>query len=416
MVKDFQEADVDQGEFVVVHQLAVQCPVQPQRGVEKVLPRTLFGDVQTRHLTSGAPCNHAAHAAHVENVRRLVGRVRREIVRSSVTVMRAIEVGQPGGQLFWAEAPDVEPGSGDVVIDVTAAGVNRADLLQAAGKYPPPPGASAVIGLEVSGVIAEVGPAVSDWFVGQPVCALLTGGGYAEQVAVPAGQVMPVPDGISLVDAAALPEVACTVWSNLVMTAQVSSGEVVLIHGGASGIGTHAIQVARQLGCTVAVTAGSAAKLDLCRELGADIAISYRDENFVERILDATDGRGADVVFDIMGAAYLDRNLDALAPDGRLVIIGMQGGVKGELNIGKLIGKRLHVIGTALRGRPGIGKDAREIGKNAIVDEVVGSVWPMIASGKVRPVIGARYPIEAAAEAHRVLAAGDTFGKVLLTI
>lgn len=330
--------------------------------------------------------------------------------------MRAIEVGQSGDQLDWTESPDVAPGSGDVLIDVAAAGVNRADLLQAAGKYPPPPGASGVIGLEVSGVIAEVGSDVTNWTVGQQVCALLTGGGYAEQVAVPAGQVMPVPRGVSLADAAALPEVACTVWSNLVMTARMSRGEVVLIHGGASGIGTHAIQIAKQLGCTVAVTAGSAAKLDLCVELGADIAIAYRDEDFVERVLNATGGRGADVVFDIMGAAYLDRNLDALAPDGRLVIIGMQGGVKGELNIGKLIGKRLHVIGTALRGRPGIGKGTNEIGKNAIVDEVVNSVWPLIASGAVRPVIGARYPIVEAAEAHRVLAAGETFGKVLLTV
>lgn len=330
--------------------------------------------------------------------------------------MRAIEVGQSEGQLDWTESPDVVPGSGDVVIDVAAAGVNRADLLQAAGKYPPPPGASSVIGLEVSGVIAEVGPDVTDWVVGQQVCALLTGGGYAERVAVPAGQVMPVPDGINLVDAAGLPEVACTVWSNLVMTAKASPGEVVLIHGGASGIGTHAIQVAKQLGCTVAITAGSAAKLNLCRELGADIAIGYRDEEFVERIRDATDGRGADIVFDIMGAAYLDRNLDALAPDGRLVIIGMQGGVKGELNIGKLVAKRLQVIGTALRGRPGIGKGTKEIGKNAIVEEVVESVWPMIEGGTVRPVIGARYPIQEAAEAHRVLAAGQTFGKVLLTV
>lgn len=330
--------------------------------------------------------------------------------------MRAIEVGQSGDQLEWTEWPDVTAGSGDVVIDVAAAGVNRADLLQAAGKYPPPAGASPILGLEVSGVIAEVGPDVSNWSVGQEVCALLTGGGYAERVVVPAGQVMPVPGGVSLNDSAGLPEVACTVWSNLVMTAGMSPGDVVLIHGGASGIGTHAIQVAKQLGCTVAVTAGSAAKLNLCVELGADIAISYRDQDFVERVRDATGGRGADIVFDIMGAAYLDRNLDAMAPDGRLVIIGMQGGIKGELNIGKLIGKRLHVIGTALRGRPGIGKGAKEIGKNDIVDAVVRSVWPMIDRGAVRPVIGARYPIAEAAEAHRVLAAGETFGKVLLTV
>ncbi len=200
--------------------------------------------------------------------------------------------------------------------------------------------------------------------MGQEVCALLAGGGYAEYVAVPAGQVMPIPPGVSVHDAAALPEVACTVWSNLVMTANLTPGEVLLIHGGASGIGTHAIQVARALGNRVAVTAGSRAKLDLCRELGADILISYRDEDFVERVREATDGAGADVILDIMGAAYLDRNLDALAPDGRLVIIGMQGGVKAELNIGKLVGKRLHVIGTALarparRGCPRQERDRR---------------------------------------------------------
>ena len=253
---------------------------------------------------------------------------------------------------------------------------------------------------------------MSEWNVGQDVCALLAGGGYAEYVVVPAGQVMPIPPGVSLHDAAALPEVACTVWSNLVMTANLTPGEVLLIHGGASGIGTHAIQVARALGNRIAVTAGSRAKLDLSAELGADILISYRDEDFVEQVRGATDGIGVDVILDIMGAAYLDRNLDALAPDGRLVIIGMQGGVNAELNIGKLVGKRLHVIGTALRGRPVGGAH----GKSVIVDAVVASVWPMIGDGRVRPVIGARYPIERAADAHRALAGGDTYGKVLLTV
>jgi NADPH2:quinone reductase len=260
--------------------------------------------------------------------------------------------------------------------------------------------------------VAAVGDGVSEWNVGQEVCALLAGGGYAEYVAVPVGQVMPIPPGVSVHDAAALPEVACTVWSNLVMTANLTPGEVLLIHGGASGIGTHAIQVARALGNRIAVTAGSRARLDLSAELGASILISYHDEDFVQRVRAATDGAGADVILDIMGAAYLDRNLDALAPDGRLVIIGMQGGVTGDLNIGKLVGKRLHVIGTALRGRPVGGAH----GKSAIVDAVVASVWPMIGDGLVRPVIGARYPIQQAAEAHRALAAGETHGKVLLTL
>ncbi|OHU99794.1 NAD(P)H-quinone oxidoreductase, partial [Mycobacterium talmoniae] len=268
--------------------------------------------------------------------------------------MRAI-VAESAGQLLWQEVPDVSPGPGEVLIRVTAAGVNRADLLQAAGRYPPPPGASDILGMEAAGVIAAVGAGVTEWSVGQEVCALLAGGGYAEYVAVPAGQVLPVPDGVELADAAGLPEVACTVWSNLVLTAQLGAGQLLLIHGGASGVGSHAIQVARELGARVAVTAGTPAKLDLCRQLGAEVTIAYRDEDFVARIQDVTDGAGADVILDIMGAAYLDRNIDALAADGQLVVIGMQGGVKGELNLGKLIGKRARVIGTALRGRPVVG-------------------------------------------------------------
>ncbi|AKK29876.1 NAD(P)H-quinone oxidoreductase [Mycobacterium sp. EPa45] len=321
-------------------------------------------------------------------------------------------VAESPDRLTWSEVPDVSPGHGEVLIKVSTAGINRADLLQAAGNYPPPPGASNILGLEVSGVIANVGDGVSGWTVGQDVCALLAGGGYAEYVAVPAGQVMPVPLGVSLPDAAALPEVACTVWSNIVMTARLAEGELLLVHGGASGIGTHAVQVATALGNRVAVTAGSRSKLELCGELGADVLISYRDEDFVARVNNETDGRGADVILDIMGAAYLDRNLDALAPDGRMTIIGMQGGIKAEFNIAKAVAKRLHVIGTSLRGRPVDGPH----GKTAIVDEVVSSVWPMIADGRVRPIIGARFPIAEAAEAHRVLSAGETFGKVLLTV
>jgi putative PIG3 family NAD(P)H quinone oxidoreductase len=325
--------------------------------------------------------------------------------------MHAI-VAESGARLSWQEVPDVAVQRGGVVIEVVAAGVNRADLLQAAGHYPPPPGASETIGLEVSGRIAEVGPDVDGWSVGQEVCALLAGGGYAERVAVPAGQVMPVPDGVALDQAAALPEVACTVWSNLEMTAHLSAGQVLLIHGGASGIGTHAIQVARALGARVAVTAGSAEKLALCAELGADITISYREHDFVERIRAETGGAGADVIFDIMGASYLDRNIDALADDGRLVIIGFQGGVKAELNLGKLMAKRAGVISTALRSRPVDGPG----GKSTIVDAVVANVWPMIADGRVRPIVGAELPIEQAFDAHQLLSSGEVTGKVLLRL
>ncbi len=325
--------------------------------------------------------------------------------------MRAI-IAESGTDLAWREVPDVVAGDGEVVIDVVSAGINRADLLQAAGHYPPPPGASETIGLEVSGRVAELGSGVTSWTVGQPVCALLAGGGYAERVAVPAGQVMPIPDGVGLHEAAALPEVACTVWSNLGMTAHLAAGQTVLLHGGASGIGTHAIQVATAMGCRVAVTAGSAEKLAICRSLGADITINYRDENFVEQIKAQTDGAGADVILDLLGASYLDRNIDALAPDGRIVVIGFQGGLKAELNFGKLMAKRAGVISTALRSRPVHGPS----GKSAIVASVVANVWPMIADGRVRPVIGAELPIEQAAEAHRVLSAGEAHGKVVLRV
>src|ERR1700733_10227102 len=294
--------------------------------------------------------------------------------------MRAI-VAESAEKLLWQEVPDVSAGPGEVLIKVAAAGVNRADVLQAAGKYPPPPGASEIIGMEVAGVISEIGAElgsdVTRWSVGQEVCALLAGGGYAEQVAVPAGQVMPIPAGVDLVDAAGLPEVACTVWSNLVMTAHLSEGQLLLLHGGSSGIGSHAIQVARALGVRVAITAGSAEKLAFFRDLGAQITINYRDEDFVARLRDETDG--ADVILDIMGAAYLDRNIDALAADGQLIIIGMQGGIQGELNIGKLLAKRARVIGTTLRARPVTGPNS----KIEIVQAVTARVWPMIAEGRV---------------------------------
>lgn len=322
--------------------------------------------------------------------------------------MRAI-VADGADQLTWQEISDITPQTGEVLIKVSAAGVNRADLLQAAGNYPPPPGASQTLGLEVSGTVAEVGDGVTQWRVGQQVCALLAGGGYAEFVAVPAGQVMPIPDGVPLPHAAALPEVACTVWSNLIMTADLAADHLLLIHGGASGIGTHGIQVARALGARVAVTAGAQNKLDLCAELGADITINYRDEDFVERI--RGEG-GANVILDIMGAKYLDRNVDALATGGRLVIIGMQGGVKAELNIGKLLSKRAGVIATALRSRPVDGPGS----KSEIVEQVIANVWPMIADGQVRPIVGAEFPIDQAKAAHELLASGEVSGKVLLRV
>jgi putative PIG3 family NAD(P)H quinone oxidoreductase len=325
--------------------------------------------------------------------------------------MQAI-VATAEGRMTWQEVPDIVPGDGEVLIKVSAAGVNRADLLQAAGKYPPPPGASDILGLEVSGTVARVGNGVTGWAVEQQVCGLLAGGAYAEYVAVPAGQVMPVPDTVTLHEAAALPEVACTVWSNLVMTAHLTAGGLVLIHGGASGIGTHAIQVARALGSRVAVTAGAKHKLDLCAELGADITIAYHDEDFVERVREESGGNGADVILDIVGAAYLNRNVDALAPDGRVVIIGMQGGIKGELNIATLLGKRAGVIATALRSRPVSGPGS----KSEIVTEVVANVWPMIADGQVRPIIGAEFAIEQAAAAHELLESGEVAGKIVLRV
>jgi NADPH2:quinone reductase len=322
--------------------------------------------------------------------------------------MRAIVAESPE-QLLWQEVPDVSAGPGEVLVKVAAAGVNRADLLQAAGKYPPPPGASEIIGMEVSGVIADVGSDVTEWSVGQEVCALLAGGGYAEYVAVPAGQVLPIPSGVDLIDAAGLPEVACTVWSNLVMIAHLSKDQLLLMHGGASGIGTHAIQIARTLGARVAVTAGSEEKLQTCRDLGAENTNNTRPDHSHPRLQESG---GADVIFDIMGASYLDRNIDALASDGQLVIIGMQGGIKGELNVGKLLAKRARVIGTTLRGRPVSGPNS----KSEIVAAVADAVWPMIADGRVRPIIGERIPIEQASAAHQKLTASEVHGKVVLTL
>ncbi|MFF3713486.1 NAD(P)H-quinone oxidoreductase [Streptomyces phaeochromogenes] len=325
--------------------------------------------------------------------------------------MKAVTITQPGGPevLKWAEAPDPVPSDGEVLIQVAASAVNRADLLQRQGFYDPPPGSSPYPGLECSGRIAAVGAGVSGWAVGDEVCALLSGGGYAEKVAVPAGQLLPVPEGIGLDKAAALPEVTCTVWSNVFMIAHLRPGETLLVHGGASGIGTMAIQLAKAVGAKVAVTAGSKEKLDFCADLGADVLINYREQDFVEEIKAATDGAGADVILDNMGAKYLDRNVQALAVNGRLAIIGMQGGIKGELNIAMLLGKRGAVTATSLRARP-----ADE--KAAIVAAVREHVWPLVAAGHVRPVVDRELPMSDAAAAHRVLEESGNIGKVLLTL
>ncbi|QIS08146.1 NAD(P)H-quinone oxidoreductase [Nocardia arthritidis] len=326
--------------------------------------------------------------------------------------MRAINLNGFGGPevMVWTEAPDPAPGHGEVLIDVLAAGVNRADLLQRQGFYPPPPGASPIMGLECSGVVAEVGDGVRDWRVGDRVCALLSGGGYAERVVVPATQLLPVPDGLDLAAAAGLPEAAATVWSNLVMTAGLHAGQLLLIHGGGSGIGTHAIQIAKSLGARVAATAGSAEKLRRCAELGAEVLINYREDDFVEAV--RAQGPGADVILDVMGAAYLARNVDALAPHGHLVVIGMQGGASGELNLGALLRKWGSIHATNVRNRPATGTGS----KAEIIAELRGRVWPLIADGRVVPVIDAEIPVADAAEAHRLLDASGAFGKVVLRI
>lgn len=328
--------------------------------------------------------------------------------------MRAVAAQRPGGPevLEWRDIPDLSdigPAAGEVLVEVAATALNRADVLQRQGHYDPPPGASPVLGLECSGRIVAVAPEVSGWQVGDEVCALLTGGGYAERVSVPAGQLLPVPPGISLLEAAALPEAVCTVWSNVFLLAHLSPGELILVHGGASGIGTMAIQLARNAGARVAVTAGSAAKLDRCAELGAEILVNYRSGDFVQAVAGATEGRGADVVLDNMGAKYLGRNLEALAPAGRLVVIGMQGGTRAELDLGLLLRKRAAVIGSTLRARP-------PAEKAAIVASVREHVWPLLERGDIRPVVDRAYPISAVAEAHEYFDAGAHVGKVVLTV
>ncbi len=325
--------------------------------------------------------------------------------------MRAIEITQPGGPEVLAEAtrPDPVPGPGEVLIHVAASGVNRADLLQRQGHYPPPPGASDIPGLECSGVIAGLGRGVNGWQLGDRVAALIDGGGYADLAIAPAAQVLAVPDHVDLVDAAGLPEAVCTAWSNLVMVGQLSRGDVVLIQGGSGGVGSVAIQLAAALGARVAATAGGPDRVARCMALGAQIGIDHRVEDTAARMAEATSGQGADVILDVLGAGGLAANVRALATGGRLVVIGLQQGRRAELDLGQLLVKRASLHGTTLRSRP-------PAEKAAIVAEVAAHAWPLLgpADTRLQPVVHARIPLARAAEAHMLLESGAVFGKVLL--
>jgi putative PIG3 family NAD(P)H quinone oxidoreductase len=309
--------------------------------------------------------------------------------------------------LEWTKVADPQPEPGEVIIEITATAVNRADLLQREGKYPPPPGATRILGLECSGTIVSVGAALTMDRIGERVTALLNGGGYAQKVAVPLGQVMGVPEGVSLLDAGALPEVAATVWSNLTKVLQLREGSTILIHGGGSGIGTFAIQVAKALGAKVAVTAGSQEKLNVCASLGADILINYKEQDFVE-VINETWG-GAENILDNMGASYLSKNIEALKRNGHLAIIGMQGGTKVDFQIDQLLRKNATISATSLRGRP-------ESEKSRICHEVEKIVWPWITNGTVKQVIDRIMPIEQAGDAQKALEAGEATGKIVLQV
>ena len=323
--------------------------------------------------------------------------------------MRAVIAPEPGGldALQVAELAIPEPAAGEVLIGIEAAGLNRADLLQRQGFYPPPPGITDVLGLECAGTISAIGPGVDHFAVGDPVCALLAGGGYADFVAVPAGQVAAIPRGLSTVEAAGFMETTCTVWSNLVMVAGLTQGETLLVHGGTSGIGTTAIQVAKALGAQVVTTVGSDEKAAAAQELGADVVINYRTQDFAQAMADA--GLSADVILDIIGAKYLAPNVTALATNGRLVIIGMQGGIAAELNLAALLGKRASVTATSLRARP-----VSE--KTDIVSRTIRNVVPMVEAGAVRPIVHATFDIADVADAHRMLESSEHIGKLILTL
>jgi len=309
--------------------------------------------------------------------------------------------------LSLTDLPDPTPSDGEVIVEVAAAGVNNADLQQRQGNYPPPPGASEILGLEVSGTILALGNGVSGWAVGDRVCALLAGGGYATHVVVPATQLLPVPEGVELVAAAALPEAACTVYSNIGMLAGLRPGQTLLVHGGTGGMGSHAVLWAKALGATVIATSGGDRKVAASRDLGADLVIDHRSEDFVARALDFTDGRGVDVVLDVVGPDYLARNLEVLAPNGHVAVIASGSGTEAPLPFGLLMRKRATISGTTLRARP-------LAEKAAIVEAVRYNVWPFVADGRVRPVVDAVLPLAEAGEAHRRMAAGEVIGKVLL--
>lgn len=325
--------------------------------------------------------------------------------------MRFVTTHGPGGPEVLAidHGPAPRPGPGEVLIRVAAAGVNRPDVLQREGRYPPPPGASAVLGLEVAGTIAELGPDVTHWAVGDPVCALLAGGGYAEFAIAPAAQCLPVPEGLTLIEAAAIPETFFTVWANVFQRGRLQAGETFLVHGGTSGIGTTAIQLAHAFGARVFATAGSDEKCDACRDLGADVAINYRTVDFVEAVKADTSGEGVNLILDMVGGPYIQRNLKALAVEGRLVQIAFLQGSKQELDLMPLMLKRLTLTGSTLRSR-GVEE------KGAIARELQDRVWPLLASGRVRPVVHATFPLDEAAEAHRLMESSRHVGKIVLTV
>lgn len=327
------------------------------------------------------------------------------------TTMRAVEITQPGGPevLVPTTRPVPQPAAGEVLIQVAVAGVNRPDVVQRQGLYPPPPGASDLPGLEVSGTIAALGEGVTGWSVGDKVCALLGGGGYAEYATAPAGQVLPVPEGLDMVQAAALPETIFTVWTNVVERAGLIAGESFLVHGGTSGIGTIAIQVAKALGATIFATAGGADKVEACRRLGADHAIDYKTQDFVSVVKEATGGKGVNVVLDMVGGDYLPRNLDCLALEGRHVSIAFLRGPKAELNLMPVMLKRLTLTGSTLRART-------ITQKAALAATVREKVWPLVTAGKVRPVIAQTFPLDAAAAAHRLMESSTHIGKIMLVL
>ena len=315
-----------------------------------------------------------------------------------------------GEPLEWADAPDPVPGHGEVVIDIVATAVNRADVMQAAGNYPPPPGASPIIGLECSGTVTAIGEGVDAWAVGDQVCALLAGGGYAERVAVPAVQVLAAPEGLPLEDAAALPEAVLTVWTAVRDAPPPSPAALALVHGGSGGIGTMAIQLLRQRGWRVAATA-SARHLDLVRSLGAELAIDYRTEDFVDVVLAATDGHGAELVIDVIGADYLERNFAALAHDSTLTVIAVQGGSVADIDLRRLMARRVTLRAMTLRARPIEGRGS----KADAVTEAREHLWPLVASGELRPVIGMRLPLTEANRAHTLMGSSEApGGKILL--